>query len=60
MAGQKEEECAPGNLKEENGKVYICNKKGKWETYKKDKTIKGGIRRIFDLPPEEIKTFLTR
>jgi len=58
MAGQKEEECAEGNLKEEDGKVYICNSKGKWETYKKDKTIEGGTRRIYDLPPK--KTFLTR
>ena len=59
MAGQKEEECAEGNLKEEDGKVYIC-KKGKWETYKKDKTIEGGIGRIFGLSPKDRKTYLTR
>lgn len=60
MADTKEKECVPGNMKEEDGKVYVCNKKGKWESFKKDKTIEGGIRRIFKLPKKQRKTFMTR
>ena len=52
-------ECVPGNSKEEDGKVYVCTNKGKWRLFEKEKTIEGGIRRIFDLPPKDRKTFLT-
>ena len=52
------QECVPGNMKEEEGKVYICNKNGKWETFNKDRTIEGGIRRIFGLPRKQ--SYMTR
>ncbi|MBN2323813.1 MAG: hypothetical protein JXQ30_08760 [Spirochaetes bacterium] len=58
--GKEDKECEPGTMKQEEGKLYVCNKKGKWESYKKDRTIEGGIRRIYDLPPKERKTFLSR
>lgn len=61
MAGQKEaQECTYASMKVEDGKTYICNKKGKWELYEKDKTIEGGVRRISNLPKKEKKSFLTR
>ena len=40
-------ECVPGNTKEEDGKAYTCNKKGRWSLFGKKKTIAGGISRIF-------------
>ena len=57
---KEDKECTPGNLKEEDGKVYICNKNGRWETYKKKKTIEGGVDRLYGLSSEERKTFLSR
>ena len=45
-------ECVPGNTKEEGGKAYLCNKKGRWQLFKKKRTIEAGIKRLF---PEHSK-----
>jgi len=39
--------CVPGNMQERNGKVYICNNKGKWVLKVKEVSIQGGIKRLF-------------
>ena len=57
---KEDKECEPGTMKREGEKLYVYSKKGKWESYKKDRTVEGGVRRIFDLPPKDKKTFLTR
>jgi len=45
--GKEDKECVPGEMKQEGGKLYVCNKKGEWESYNKDRTIEGGIDRLF-------------
>lgn len=40
-------ECVPGSVRLKDGREQACNKKGRWITIKKEKTIEGGIKRMF-------------